>query len=374
MSHRASKPALVFALFSSVAASGIGACSSSAAKASPAGSAASSAAPATLAIAVVPETFITPFDSTHNVDSPAFYTTPSGDMWILSTAKTPNFILVNDANTGKDLRTVATTGTGLGHIRRPNGIAVIDSLMLVVERDNHRVQGFLLPSFKPVGIFGDTLLKKPYGVAVYPMADGTYSAYITDNYETADGETPPDAELGARVKQFSLSLKGGKLAATHVRSFGDTTGPGVLRVVESIIADPVNNRLAIAEELPTDSYIKMYDLNGRFTGKIMGRGSFPQQAEGIALYSCPDGSGYWIGTDQGNDTNTYTIFDRKTLEPVGRFTGAKARRTDGVALTQKAFGPFPAGAFVGSHLDGSIAAFSWATIADSLKLRKDCTT
>lgn len=323
-------------------------------------------------VTVIPEAFITPFDSSHNVDSPAFFSTPSGEHWILSTAKTANVVLVNDAATGQNIRTVGSTGSGLGQLRRPNGIAVIDSLLLVVERDNHRVQAFMLPSFKPAGIFGDTFLRKPYGVSIYRLKDGTYTAYITDNYETLLGTTPPDKELGARVKQFHLTVGGGRITATHVRDFGDTAGAGILRVVESIIADPANNQIAIAEEQEGDSYIKMYDLDGRFTGRIMGRGNFPQQAEGIALYSCTDGSGYWLGTDQGNVTNTYTVFDRKTLKPLGSFTGATARRTDGVVLTQKSFGPFPAGAFFGSHLDGSIAAFSWATIADSLNLRKDC--
>jgi 3-phytase len=321
---------------------------------------------------VVPETFITPFDAGNNIDSPAFYTSPSGESWILSTAKTANFILVSDAASGKNLRTVGTSGIGAGQLQRPNGIVAIDSLVLVVERDNHRVQGFLLPDFKPAGFFGQSILIKPYGISAFRLPDGSYSVYVTDNYETMIGGTPPDGKLGARVKQFSVSIAAGQLAATLVRSFGDTTPPGALRVVESVIADPANNQLAIAEEMPGDSYIKMYDLTGHFTGRTMGKGNFPQQAEGIALYSCSDGSGYWIGTDQGDVTNTYTIFDRKTLEPVGAFTGSKARRTDGIVLTQKAYGPFPAGAFFVSHLDGSVAAFSWAAIADSLKLRKDC--
>jgi hypothetical protein len=35
------------------------------------------------------------------------------------------------------------------------------------------------------------------------------------------------------------------------------------------------------------------------------------------------------------------------------------RNTDGVALTQAGFGPFPAGAFYAGHDDGDVAAFSW---------------
>lgn len=65
-------------------------------------------------------------------------------------------------------------------------------------------------------------------------------------------------------------------------------------------------------------------------------------------------------------------FDRKTLEHVGAFSGTTTRNTDGVALTQVGFGPFPAGAFYAIHNDGNIAAFSWAAIAEKLGLRTDC--
>lgn len=111
-----------------------------------------------------------------------------------------------------------------------------------------------------------------------------------------------------------------------MRSFGDTTGAGVIRVAESIVADHAQKRLVVAEE------------------------------------------------SQGDGTNTFHVFDRVSLQHVGAFTGAKTRRTDGVALTQRAFGPFQAGAFFGSHLDGGVGAISWFDIASALKLRADCRT
>src|SRR6187549_1878955 len=104
MSHCASKPAPGIALLLTVVSlGGLGACSAPAEKPVPADSVSTVAASTpNLAVVTVAETFITPFDSSHNVDSPAFYTTPTGETWILATAKTPNFVLVNDAQTGKD--------------------------------------------------------------------------------------------------------------------------------------------------------------------------------------------------------------------------------------------------------------------------------
>jgi 3-phytase len=70
--------------------------------------------------------------------------------------------------------------------------------------------------------------------------------------------------------------------------------------------------------------------------------------------------------------NTYHVFDRSTFEHLGAFSGRTTRRTDGVALSQRAFGPFPAGVFLGSHVDAGIGALSWADIARALGLRADC--
>ena len=333
----------------------------------------SAAAPAARTdTAHIAETFITPFDTLDNVDSPAVY--HAGDVhWLLASAKTTDAILVYDATTGAPVRRVGTSGTSAGALRRPNGLAVADSTLFVVERDNHRVQAFHLPSFRPLGTFA-TGLRKPYGLTWVRAGGGGYRLYVTDNYETADEQVPPDHELGRRVHLYEVRLTPQGVEASLLRTFGDTVGDGTLRIVESIMADSVQGRLLVAEETEVDSHLKLYDLEGRFGGRIVGRGRFPQQAEGIALYACADGGGYWIATDQGEGVNTFHVFDRKTLDHLGAFTGEETRLTDGVALTQRAFGPFAAGALYASHLDGGIAALSWAAIAEALGLRSDCRT
>lgn len=323
--------------------------------------------------AVVDEAFVTPFDTLDNVDSPAVF--HSGDThWLLASAKTTDVVLVFDATTGTAVRRVGTSGSGPGQLRRPNGLAVIDSLLFVVERDNDRVQVFSIPDFRSAGLFGQQELLNPYGITVHATAAGRYSVYVTDNYETDDEGIPPDAELGARVKQYEVTNIGGRLTSRLVRVFGDTTNAGALRTVESILVDPPLDRLLIAEETVVDSHIKVYDLEGRFTGRIVGRGLFPQQAEGIALWSCPDTSGYVIATDQGEGTNTFHVLDRRTLEHVASWTGRRTRLTDGIALTQAGFGPFVSGALYASHLDGAVTAQDWEEIANALGLRTRCST
>ena len=71
-------------------------------------------------------------------------------------------------------------------------------------------------------------------------------------------------------------------------------------------------------------------------------------------------------------SDTFHVFDRTSLAHLGSFRGNTTLNTDGIALTQRSYGDFPSGAFFAVHDDGNVAAFSWAAIADALKLRKDC--
>jgi 3-phytase len=321
---------------------------------------------------LVTEAWNSPRNEADNVDSPAFWYAPDGTHIVIATAKSTDRLLVYDAVTGELLRTIGTSGSGHGQLKRPNGIAIVDDLAIIVERDNHRIQVFRLPDGKPLGHFGADELIKPYGIAVARTGDG-YSLYITDNYETADEMVPPASELGKRVKRFVLTVKGEVAEGKYLGSFGDTTGTGVLHVVESICVDTVHNVLLIADEDASHNDIKVYDLDGRFTGTVIGKGTFKYQPEGIVLYECPDGGGYWVMTDQGKAENNFLVFDRKSYELLGMFHGAATLNTDGIVLTQRSFGPFPGGAFFAVHDDGNVSAFGWSAIAKAMKLDRDCT-
>ena len=322
-------------------------------------------------VAALRESWMTTRDTLDNIDSPAVWHGPRGEHWVLSTAKATDVVVVNDAATGALVRRLGASGTGRGQMRRPNGIAIAGDLVFVVERDNHRVQVFRLPWFESLGTFADKDLRLPYGIALYAEAPDRFMVYVTDNYEMPDESVPPDSLLGERVRQYRVTVTGG-LRAEPIRAFGDTSGPGVLKVVESIALDLPNQRLLIAEELETGSHIKVYTPEGKFTGQIIGAGLFPHQAEGIILYACGDTAGYWVTTDQDLTVNTFHVFDRSTLRLLGSFRGDSTLNTDGIALTQHGFGNFPSGAFYAVHNDGNVAAFSWAAIADALGLRKDC--
>jgi 3-phytase len=319
---------------------------------------------------VVEERFLTPRDERDNVDSPAVWHGPGGQHWLLATAKSTDVILVYDAASGAFLRRFGGTGTGPGAFRRPNSAGVVGDLLLVVERDNRRVQVFQLPELRHLGFIGEETLRRPYGMTAFRVAGDTCALYVTDNYETADGAVPPDSALGERVRQYRFGVRGGALWSEELGAFGDRGGPGALRKVESLWADPAQGRLLVADELGLE--VKVYTLAGRFTGEILGRGVIRSEPEGIALYTCGAEEGYWIATDQDYQRNLFCVFDRKTLTLLGAFSGRLTRNTDGVALTQAPFGPFAQGAFFAVHDDGNVAAFAWEDIARPLGLRHDC--
>ena len=321
----------------------------------------------------VPEAFATPMTPEDNIDSVASWTTADGQVLVLATAKSTHRLVVYDGSTGELVRHVGVRGAGPGEFDRPNGIAIADDLVFVVERDNRRVQVLRLPGMDYVGEFGADLLQLPYGVWINNV-EGGYEVYVTDAYmagEDAEGEDilPPLDELDRRVQRFAVSVDDNGLAARHVAAFGDTSPEGALRVVESLWGDPAQDRLLIAEEDETyANELKVYDLEGRFSGRTIGAEFLKAQAEGIMLRECGDGSGWWITTEQGKGRTVFHLFDRGSLEHVGAVTGPTVANTDGIWLDQSSSASFPDGVLYAVHDDQGAVAIDWREISTALEL------
>jgi 3-phytase len=318
--------------------------------------------------AIVEDVYQTPRDTVNNVDTPAIWHGPDDQHWLLATAKETDVILVYDATNGYQLDVISESGSGIGQLDRPNSITVVDDFAIVVERNNHRVQVFSLPSFESLGFFGENNLRWPYGVTVLKQDDGGYRLFVTDNYESDDEGVPPDSELGERVHEFTIIETNDSIVSEHIKAFGATAGEGVLKKVESLMADEAYNRLLIADEDSVQNNIKVYDLDGSFTGEIMGEGTFKYEPEGIALYSCGENTGYWVTTDQGKADNFFYVFDRQSLEHIATFSNPNTLNTDGIVISQQSFPGFPDGGFFPIHNDGNVSAVSWGEIANKLNL------
>lgn len=325
--------------------------------------------------AVVAEAFITPANPPDEVDSPTAWLTPEGGRWLISSGKETHQLLVHDGETGALLRRVGGKGAAPGQFNRPNGVFVWGDRLFVVERDNRRVQVLALPGFTPLTTFGEGELRSPYGLWLHEPEGGRIEVWVTDSY--MDGErfdvVPPLEALAARIKRFSVLVDGDAVSARFEGPSGDTTGAGALRVVESVAGDPANGRLLVAEEdVPTGTGYRVYGFDGRYTGRDVGVGAFGAQAEGVALWACPDGSGYWIAADQFIDTTLFHVYDRQTLDAKGRFAGRNTGMTDGVWLSQAPSTRFPAGVFYASNRDEALSAFDWRDLASTLGLRQRC--
>ena len=320
----------------------------------------------------VPEVFRTvPLTEGKDVDSLAFWAGPEGPPWLLVTQKDLSYILVLDATTGELLKRVGGMGDEPGQFNRPNGIAVIDDLVLTVERDADRVRVLRLPDFEPLGSFGEDLLQFPYGVAVDRVGEW-YEAFVTDSYDSF-ADKPLDPEVAAnRVRHYRFRPTPAGLEVELVRSFGEPAGDGALYRVESMAIDRPLDRLYVADELRLD--IKVYSLEGEFL-ETFGDGQHYYEPEGVLLLSCgPEEAqdGYVITADQTEPTR-FLVWDRQSLGPRGAFTGEPTIEvTDGIAFVPTDDESEAAGLFYATHHDVQVVAYRWADIAEAMDLLTDC--
>ena len=322
----------------------------------------------------IEEHFVTDSLADSNLDSATVWQDAVGNLWLYASGKKSNRIYMFDGEAGFLKGSVGGAGSEPGQFAWPNGVFVIRDLMLVVERDNHRVQVLSVPSLKALGSFGDEILKLPYGIWVRSLETG-YEAIVSDSFMDADnaGEVPPLSELDRRFARFSFDVVDGELSAEHLGHFGATDSAGAIRIAESLIGDDGQRRLLIADEDQAfGTRIKVYGMDGQYLSQDVGTDVFKAQAEGIALFSCADGSGYVIAADQFKDRSLFHVFDRQTLALIGSFSGKVTANTDGVWLQQAPSKVFPDGVFYAVHDDQAVAAFDWKAIASALDIRPRC--
>ena len=327
---------------------------------------------------IVPEAFITAETPKENIDSPAAWRAADGKVWLFATAKEGGGLVIYDGDSGATLRKFGSEGDAPGQFRRPNGIAVSGDRLFVVERDNRRVQVLSLPELATLASFGTEQLQQPYGLWVRTHAANDIEVTVTDAYmagERPNGDDlpPPLAQLNERMQRYRIAVTDTGLSVKHAGAFGDVTLAGAIQIPESIMGDVAHDRLMISEEdTRTGTAVREYDLAGAYRGRTIGLGTFKAQAEGIALWQCADGSGYWLTTDQFKDRSVFHVYDRVTLAYIGAFAGNTVGNTDGVWLHQAATTRFPNGVFYAVHDDMAVGAFDWRDVARSMNLRADC--
>lgn len=327
-------------------------------------------------ITTVAERYVSAESPADELDSLATWPTTDGGTWLIASAKSTHRLVVFDADTGMRLRDFGSEGAALGQFDRPNGVAVHGDQLFVVERDNRRVQVLDLPALTPVGSFGTDELRSPYGIWLTEKEPGELEAYVTDSFmEGAKYDVVPAFDqLDQRVRRYRVQRdQAGALRASYGGSFGDTSEASALRMVESIAGDPANDRILVADEDRRHmSTLREYSFSGRYTGRSLPQNAFRAEAEGVALWTCGNGGGYWIAVDQLAPLTVFHMFERVSLKAVGSFKGKTTAYTDGVSLHAASTRAFPNGALFAVHADKAVTAFDLGDIARTLKLSTDC--
>lgn len=322
-----------------------------------------------------------------NTDSVAALRNNGGRLLVLATAKWGDRIDVFDALTGRFMQHIGKSGDGPGEFRRPNGIAIArfdaqapiadaggpsalremrdSSVVVVVEREGARAQLLSALDFKPVGIVGAGILKRPYGAAISYRDPSTY-LYVTDS------EVPPDKT----VSVFRLARSADGVTGTLVAQFGDD-GEGRILKAESIVVDDDLERVLLCDEDRSQHNVKVYGIDGKFTGRTFGDGIIVGDPEGIVIVNSTAGD-FILVTDQRSKITIWHAFDRKTYAFITSFTGEpRIANTDGICIYPETFGDHPAGALFAVNDDADIRAYdlkaiiNWVDHARSMQVDGD---
>lgn len=320
---------------------------------------------------VIEPDLISEWNEDNNIDSPAFFQKSEEENWTIATAKSTDKLVIYDVMTADSINAIGIEGNGKGQLDRPNGIWVQDNYCFVVERNNKRVQVFELPEFKSLGFFGVDRMMKPYGLSVHTIQEDEekmYKVYVTDNYEFEEDVIPADSLLGKRVLEYEVKIGEDKIISDFKKYIGETSGEGVLKVVESIMYDSKMDKLYICEELEGkgNTHIKVYDTTGTYKSKF-GLDIFTSQAEGLALIDTEQG-GYLVSTDQALEHNIFHFFDRYTLKLLASFDSGKLTNTDGIWITQTQVGDFKKGVFIAVNNDGGIGIWDLEKLLSKINL------
>jgi 3-phytase len=259
----------------------------------------------------------------------------------------------------------------VGELRYPNGIVAASfpaaareavsahaprTAILVVERDNHRVQAFWADTRESAGVFGERELVAPYGAAVSHQGSAVV-LYVTD----------PNAAPERRGQIFELRVRDAAIEAVRRGGFGERDGAGRMGDVESVVVDDALRRVYVCDE--DARHVKVFELDGRFSGRTVGDGLVRGDPEGLVLCAAADGR-YLVLTDQRKEQTVWHAFAADNLRHVGSWTGAPStRNTDGVAILQQPLAGFPHGVFVAVNDDRDIHAYRVEDILHALRLQ-----
>lgn len=303
-------------------------------------------APAPTARTVVPRGETEPVETWGDAaDDPA--------IWVHPTDPAKSLVITTNKKLGLDVHDLAGKRVSSLPIGRVNNIDLRQGFMLggkpvtLLAVSNRTTQGISLLRLDPAarrlvdvadGVI-PTGLSDPYGLCMYRSAGSGHTyVFINDNNETGT------------MRQWQLIAAGDKVRAEPVRSFE------VGSLAEGCVADDATGALYVAEE---DVALWRYSAEPdggterRAVAKV-GPGGLTDDAEGLAIWAGPDGTGYIVLSNQGADN--YAVFRREGDNALVGYFSIIANEalgidgvseTDGLDVTSAPLGPaYPKGLLV----------------------------
>jgi len=298
----------------------------------------------------------------------AVWRNPQGEPLLFMSASSEDYIAVANPFTGEFIKKIGKEGEKLGRFDRPYAVAPAGNYLFVAERYNQRVQVLELPSYKPVFEFGKGDLDKPYGLEVIEGAEG-FEVFVADNYSLPDDPNFDRRILQQRIKHYRVDPQADPPSAQLIRAFGEVDNEdGQLEDIQFITADATRNRLYICDKEAKD--VKVYDLEGNFTGLTFGHDVIERRPGGVEIIedeSAPEG-GYLLLVDATRDHTLIHVYSREATQYLGRFTGSpQIERSEGIAVLPTDQPPFTGAALYLIHKERRVHAYSWAEALDALR-------
>jgi 3-phytase len=241
----------------------------------------------------------------------------------------------------------------------PDGIAVIDDVVIVVERERHRVQVLRLPDYQSLGFIGEEELIQPAGLYVYSVVPGYYHLYITDESDPLEDEPPTDGDARHRIKHYTFSVRNEVVKSVLSRSFGIVGDPGMPYPdnLTAIAFDP--------DALRSDNEEDFLRMNSWMPEEMDEPGA-PGQYK-TAEFRQVGLSDSLEAAIQGYDrdkNSSFKLGGTVNYRYIESFSGTGGDRIDDNAMTRENFEDFPDELSYAVHEDGSVSSFAWKDITD----------
>jgi 3-phytase len=301
-------------------------------------------------------------------------------IWVHPTDPAKSLVVTTNKKLGLDVHDLAGRRVSSLPIGRVNNVDLRDGFVLggkpvtLLAASNRTTQGISLLRLDPAtrrlvdvadGVI-PTGFADPYGLCMYRSAkSGNTYVFINDNNETGT------------MRQWRLIAAGDKVRAELVRSFEAGS------LAEGCVADDATGALYVAEE---DVALWRYSAEPdggterRAVAKVA-PGELTDDAEGLAIWAGPDGTGYIVLSNQGADN--YAVFRREGDNALVGYFSVIANdalgidgvsETDGLDVTSAPLGPdYPQGLLVvqdgrniGPSEPQNFKYVSWAEVLEAL--------